>query len=185
MGNGGNNKKYYKWIIPEWQSLLVAIIGAKLHSRRILARMKSVALPQREIQRECGPCPAVSRMRSHPHKKSPMRLLTPETPVGSVDYRTENFCSWLRNHQPSERNQIAFFLFLDLYWSSPKTGDLWYKSKRLKWTSCSPSGGLWGGAITCFLIAENHRALDIVHLALSPLRLNLCRDEGIGLRVQG
>ena len=137
------------------------------------------------VQRECVPCPAVSRMRSHPHKKSPMRLLAPETPVGSVDYRTENFCSWLRNHQPSERNQIAFFLFLDLYWSSPKTGDLWYKSRQLKWTSCSPSAGWWGGAITCFLIAENHRALDIVHLALSPLRLNLCRDEDVGLRVQG
>jgi len=31
-------------------------------------------------------------------------------------------------HQPSERDKIACFSHLDLYWSWPESGDLWYKS---------------------------------------------------------
>ena len=39
-------------------------------------------------------------------------------------------------HQPSEWDQIAFSSFLDLYWSSPESGDLWRTSGGSKKSVC-------------------------------------------------
>ena len=46
-------------------------------------------------------------------------------------------CS-LPPHQPSEQDHTAFKKFLDLYWTSPESGGVWYTSRRLKkYMSCS------------------------------------------------
>ena len=38
---------------------------------------------------------------------------------------------------------IRLLRFLDLYWRAPAFGGVWYKSRQLKETICSPSEG-WG-----------------------------------------
>ena len=43
------------------------------------------------------------------------------------------------------QNRIAFFWFLDLYWRSPESGGVWYKSRLLKKMTCSRSEGWWKG----------------------------------------
>ena len=45
-------------------------------------------------------------------------------------------------HQPSEWDQLAFFCFFGLHWSSPESGDLWYKSggsKETIWWCLQPT----------------------------------------------
>ena len=39
--------------------------------------------------------------------------------------------------EPSEQNQTAFFLVLDLYWRPPEFGGLWYKARQFNKTICS------------------------------------------------
>ena len=41
-------------------------------------------------------------------------------------------------HQRSEWDHSAVFTSLDLYGSSPESGDLWYKSGNAKKTICLP-----------------------------------------------
>jgi hypothetical protein len=51
-------------------------------------------------------------------------------------------------YQPSEWDQMAFSSPVGLFWSSPESGALWYKSKRrfaptMKTTFCSHYEGWW------------------------------------------
>ena len=48
--------------------------------------------------------------------------------------RAPPHCVWPHPspHQPPTKAQIAFFKFLDLYWRSPESGDLWYKSMQTR-----------------------------------------------------
>ena len=48
-----------------------------------------------------------------------------------------------RSLQPLERDHIAIFKVLNLYWRSPESGGVWYKSGQLKETICSPAEGWW------------------------------------------
>jgi len=50
-----------------------------------------------------------------------------------------------RQHRPQHveehvnpAHQTAFFQVLDLYWASPESGGMWYKSRQSKKTICSP-----------------------------------------------
>ena len=60
---------------------------------------------------------------------------------------------------------VRIFQVLALYWSSPESGDLWYKSGQIKWTIFFPSEGSW-------------IQLDIFHL-----RLGLALEQLLGFGV--
>ena len=51
------------------------------------------------------------------------------------------------SHQPAERDQTAVLTSLGLHWSSPESGDLWYKSGGSKETIWSRSEGWWSHTV--------------------------------------
>ena len=64
------------------------------------------------------------------------------------------------DHQPAEWEQIVIFAFLDVYWTSSDSNDLWYKSGVSKTTTWCNSEVCWDAGITQVRFRQ-HRAKEM------------------------